>query len=106
MLVDPQGAVHAVSGILPTKSITIPVEHYADVLRKLEITFLSTPILTEREKIRLPLAAEDGYEWSWLTRRKEAWIETGKIDKIDTRAGFSSQEIVEGWLKLRKAEKP
>ena len=105
MLVDPQGSVHAVSGILPTKSITIPTDQYAAVLRKLEVTFLSTPILTEREKTRLPLAAEAGYEWAWLRRRGEAWIETDTIGRTDTRATFPGQQrIVEGWLKLRKAE--
>ena len=104
MLVDPQGSVHAVSGILPTKSITIPTDQYADALRKLEVTFLSTPILTEREKTRVPLAAEVGNQWSWLTRRGEAWIETAEIDRIDTRASFSSQKIVEGWLKLKREE--
>jgi hypothetical protein len=102
MLVDPQGSVHAVSGILPTKSITIPSDQYAEALRKLEVTFLSTPILTERAKTRVPLAAEAGYQWSWLTRRGEAWSETGEIDRIDTRASFSDQKIVEGWLKLEK----
>jgi hypothetical protein len=106
MLVDPQGSVHAVSGILPTKSITIPKEHYIDSLRKLELSFLSTPILTELEKILLPLAAEEGYQWSWLIRKGDQWIEIGEIDKINLQATFSSkQKIVEGWLKLRKVKK-
>lgn len=107
MLVDPQGSVHAVSGILPAKSIMIPTDQYAEALRKLEVTFLSTPILTERGTTRLPLAAEAGYQWSWLTRRGEAWSETAEIDRIDTRASFPGQQrIVEGWLKLRKEENP
>ncbi|MFT6436662.1 MAG: hypothetical protein ACJAVI_004732, partial [Candidatus Azotimanducaceae bacterium] len=112
MLIDPQGSVHAVSGILPTKSITLPADLYVDALQKLEVTFLSTPVLTEQDKIHIPLAAEAGYQWSWLTRRNEAWVETDKTDKtdkierIDTHASFSSQQrIVEGWLKLTKEEK-
>ncbi|MDX2475766.1 MAG: WD40 repeat domain-containing protein [Gammaproteobacteria bacterium] len=105
MLIDPQGSVHAVSGILPTKSITLPTEQYVDALQKLEVTFLSTPVLTEQDKIHIPLAAEAGYQWSWLTRRNEAWVETDKIERIDTHASFSSQQrIVEGWLKLTKEE--
>jgi len=103
MLVDPQGSVHAVSGILPTKSIKIPTDQYAEALRKLEVTFLSTPILTDQETTNVPLAAEPGYQWSWLTRRGAAWIESAEIEKIDTHATFSGQQrIVEGWLKLRR----
>jgi WD40 repeat protein len=105
MLIDPQGSVHAVSGILPTKSITLPTDLYVDSLQKLEVTFLSTPVLTEQDKIHIPLVAEAGYRWSWLTRCNGAWVETDKIERIDTHASFCSQQrIVEGWLKLTKEE--
>jgi hypothetical protein len=102
MLVDPHGPVHAVSGILPTKSIEIPADQYAEALRKLEVSFLAAPILTGPGKLAVPLPDEPGYQWSWLAREKGRWQETGDIDKVDPKAHFSGQsQIVEGWLKLR-----
>jgi hypothetical protein len=66
LLLDPRGAVHATSGILPTKAIQIPADQFVDALRNIEVTFLSAPILTDRGrgKINLPLPDEPGYVWS------------------------------------------
>lgn len=46
LLLDPRATVHATCGLLPAKAIDIPAEHYSDTLKHLEVTFLSTPILT------------------------------------------------------------
>jgi hypothetical protein len=104
MLVDPRGAVHATSGILPTKAIRIPSDQFAEALRAMEVTFLTTPILTDRGKINLPLPAEPGYAWSWLEREKDGtWDETPDIGSVSIQATFASrQELREGWLKLNK----
>jgi hypothetical protein len=105
MLVDPRGEVHAASGILPVKAINIPPDKYADALRQINITFLSTPILTNQGQINLPLPTEPGYAWSWLEKEKETWLETGALGRVNLAASFSGQqEIREGWLKLRQAD--
>lgn len=75
MLVDPRGSVHVTSGILPVKAITIPPDQYADALKAIEITFLSAPVLTELNKLRLPLSNEPGFRWSWLQKDKYNWTE-------------------------------
>jgi hypothetical protein len=66
LLIDPRGLVHATTGILPVKAISIPPDQYAAALQAIEITFLSTPIITDAGKIHLPLPDEAGYQWSWL----------------------------------------
>jgi hypothetical protein len=101
MLVDPRGSVHVTSGILPTKQISIPPDQYAAALRKMEVCFLTAPILTSLDDIELPLPAEEGYQWSWLTRPgAELWAETQGIKAATTHGQFSEQKLVEGWLKL------
>jgi hypothetical protein len=76
MLVDPRGLVHATAGIVPAKAISIPADQYSPALQAIEMTFLSTPILSEMGKLRLPLPAEDGFKWSWLQKVNGLWIET------------------------------
>lgn len=66
LLIDPRGLVHATTGIVPAKAINIPPDQYAAALQAIEITFLSTPVLTDAGKIHLPLPDEAGYQWSWL----------------------------------------
>ncbi len=97
LLVDPRGAVHATSGILPAKAISIPADHYAEALRAIEVAFLTAPILTSAGSLDLPLPAAAGFGWSWLPRRPD---EAGTIGRARPEAVFSTQEIREGWLKL------
>lgn len=66
LLIDPRGVVHATTGILPVKSISIPPEQYAAALEAIEVTVLSTPIVSDAGKIHVPLPDEPGYQWSWL----------------------------------------
>jgi hypothetical protein len=72
MLVDPRGSVHVTSGLLPTKTITLPPEDYAPALETIEVSFLTTPILTESGTRSLPLPSEPGFDWTWLEHNR--WL--------------------------------
>ncbi|MBD2385019.1 hypothetical protein [Cylindrospermum sp. FACHB-282] len=82
MLVDPCGVVHATSGILPTKAISIPADQYRQALSNIEITFFSAPILSDANQLDLPLPREAGYLWSWLQRSNNQWTEISTLRSI------------------------
>lgn len=82
MLVDPRGVVHATSGILPTKTISLPAHQYEKALRNIEITFFSAPVLSEANQLDLPLPREAGFLWSWLQRVNNDWIEISTLRTI------------------------
>jgi len=82
MLVDPRGVIHATSGILPTKEISIPANQYRDALRNIEVTFFSAPILSDANQLDLPLPREAGYLWSWLQRVNDSWTEISSLQTI------------------------
>jgi hypothetical protein len=106
MLVDPRGEVHATSAILPAKSISIPPDQYAGILRKLSVTFMTAPVLTEQGGMHLNLPKESGYSWSWLQRPSPAvWQQLDQIQGTDTTLKFSPQRLVGGWLKLTPEDK-
>ncbi len=101
MLVDPRGEVHATSAILPAKRISIPSEHYGNVLKKLSVTFMTAPVLTEQDGMRLNLPQESGYSWSWLERPSASvWVQNDQIKGTDNTLKFAPQRLVGGWLKL------
>ncbi|MBD2612563.1 hypothetical protein H6G94_14965 [Nostoc punctiforme FACHB-252] len=86
-LIDPRAKVHAVTGIAPTKDISIPKEHYVDALKTISISFLTAPILTPR-RMHLPLPDEQGYTWSWFEQDEaQSWSEISTIGEI-TREAF------------------
>lgn len=99
MLIDPRGSVHATTGILPVKELTIPPDQYVPALQAIEVFFLATPIVTDVGAINVPLPAEAGYQWSWASTGG-----AGAIGKVKVEVTFSAaQEIREGWLKLGPA---
>lgn len=101
MLMDPRGKVHATCGILPNKEIQIPPDKYAEALRTIEVTFLTTPLLSDRAKINVSLPEVEGYTWTWLSKQGNTWSETTEIGKFNLKAAFTSkQKIKEGWLNL------
>lgn len=103
MLVDPRGVVHATSGILPTKAISIPPDQYSATLEAIEITFLSAPILTSNAQLNLSVPNEPGYAWSWLAKQNNRWSEETDFSPPETKATFAGRQVVrEGWLKLRQ----
>lgn len=101
MLIDPRGDVHATNALLPTKSINIPPEQYAGILRKLSVTFMTAPVLAEQGSIHLNLPKESGYSWSWLERPSASvWQLLDQIQATDNTLKFAPQRVVGGWLKL------
>ncbi len=118
MLVDPRGAVHASTGILPVKGITLPPEQYADALKRIDATFLTAPVLGGADSIQLPVPVEAGHAWSWLTRRADEelvgrsaigirrWTTQGLVEAPNTSAAFSPSplRLREGWLHLYPVE--
>ena len=107
MLVDPLAAVHATSGMLPTKAITIPASMYADQLKRIEVSFRSLgPILTRTGRLDLPLPSEPGYAWSWIERDDRGWTSVADdIGASEDDGAFSGPVLArEGWLRLAKVD--
>jgi hypothetical protein len=104
MLVDPRGAVHAISGVLPAKAIHIPPDQFTEALQRMAVTFLSAPVVTSQGKLNLPLPAEPGLAWSWLAKSGNGWV-TSDIGPANLQATWNEQqEIREGWLRLGKKD--
>ncbi|MEM7010012.1 MAG: hypothetical protein AAF585_00890 [Verrucomicrobiota bacterium] len=93
MLVDPRCSFHCTSGILPTKVLSIPREHYADALKNIAVTFLAAPILTPVDGVRTPFPKEAGWQWSWLERDGHDW------STITTRATVTYEQVANAVLK-------
>ena len=113
MLVDPRGVVHATSGVLPSKAIGIPPEHYRDALQRMEISFFSAPVLTDGDQLDLPLPNEAGFVWSWLERAGAGWRELSTapsvrrsdfVAAIDGGATVWDALVALGWLTPLDAE--
>jgi len=71
VLMHPKGNLHVKTGILPEKSIKLPYNRIKNALKRIELTLLTTPILTPKENLQLTLANDNRYEWSWIELEKK-----------------------------------
>jgi hypothetical protein len=103
MLIDPRAPVHVTSGILPTKAIGIPPEQYREVMANLHPAHFVAPVLTDGDRLAVPVPAEPGHAWSWRAREPDpaGWTESA-IDDPRPDPGLPVTPILrEGWLTLR-----
>ncbi len=99
MLVDPRAAVHAVTGILPVEKLAIPQEQFEKVVKNIQVTFFTNPLLKQKDGFMVPVLEQDGYTWSWLTQGSEMPL-TVASSSDSASWGYSPQTLEEGWLKL------
>ncbi|QDY80049.1 hypothetical protein [Streptomyces qinzhouensis] len=69
LLVDPRASVHAVSGITPTASVTVPRQHVDGALRRLGAVFRFGPVVGgggEGGALTFPRPSTRHGTWSWL----------------------------------------
>lgn len=108
MLIDPRAPIHATSGILPIKKVYVPSDQYARALQKLQIAFLTAPILSPSLGVEISLPKEPGYAWDWIQLEQGHWSvlnPEGKIRRhqfqpfFGAQAGFVWSSLVQaGWL--------
>lgn len=101
MLMDPRGLLHATTGLLPTKAISIPPEHYLPAMQKIEMWFRTTPILqpatNDNTTVPLDMPSIKGYTWQWWDAFQGLKDVSGH-DHIKHQ--HSASKVIEGWLSL------
>ena len=70
-LVDPHGLIHLASGIQPVKTIQLPEQFIAGALNRIEMSFLTAPLLTPEEELQISLPKEQSFTWAW--RENNRW---------------------------------
>jgi hypothetical protein len=89
LLMDPHGSVHATCGILPVQALELPKDIYYEALQRLEVSFLTAPLITPRQTVHLSLPNEPGFQWSWIGTDKRLWRE------ISTVGHFRKRELLD-----------
>jgi hypothetical protein len=105
LLMDPHAAVHATTGLLPTKTLELQGSFTKRALENMAVTFRTGPILTNPKKIQMPLPNVKNGEWEW----QQVTVGTGTIVSkavtqiIQTAQLPDTPMIMEdGWLALKQ----
>ncbi|OOQ59957.1 hypothetical protein [Mucilaginibacter pedocola] len=106
LLLDPRGAIHCSSGILPVLKTELPELYVGKVLDDMLVEFKTGPLLVDKKEWWLPLPAGVGQSWSWLEpglQDNEAdWTEIKQIVPANAVPRFTGNPhtLVEGRLRL------
>jgi hypothetical protein len=109
MIVDPRAAIHATSGIQPTKSIQLPPDQVQAALAAIMITFMTGPLVTDAKVLSAPMPGGGGPGWSWLEHPTPAeWLTIPQIatPKATAELAATTQRLVDGWIKRADAFGP
>ncbi len=99
-IVDPRAPVHVSTGVLPTATLQIPPDQYLNAMQQLAVTFTTRPVLRDQFGLRLPLPAEAGFTWSWVSQGAAlAPLSPASAPDVPSY-GYSPQQLLEGWLDL------
>jgi hypothetical protein len=105
MLVDPRGAVHAYTGILPVTSAALPAHVVEDFMKRLAVTFDAGPVVANPTALRLPLPARRQAAWQWVEAVPGGWTEETVLDADNiARLSGARNELREGWLRFSGGE--
>nr|VFK39142.1 MAG: hypothetical protein BECKSD772E_GA0070983_100218 [Candidatus Kentron sp. SD] len=64
MLVEPDGWIHATTGIVPKKRLVLEPTMYRQALSEIEYSFFAAPLLTPSDRCALPLPPEGPWRWT------------------------------------------
>jgi hypothetical protein len=118
ILMDPRAGLYLKTGILPEKRIDIPSEQFADALNRIQIAFLTTPVISpiprkaevegaSSQLFFLTSPKQTGYQWGWMQQEsRNTWEEIPPDQITQPPYGFldqfEPQAIYEGWMTLLK----
>lgn len=105
LLTDPRGKLHATAGILPTRSLRIPPGMFRAALEGMAVSFRAAPVLTDADRVAVPLPDEPVYACVWQEQRETGQAEQADPPRPDTR--FPARATLrEGRLTLRPVSGP
>lgn len=100
-LMDPRAAIHATTGVLPVEELSIPGDQYTNTLSRMQMTFFTMPVLQRRQGLAVPLPAQSGYVWRWVSPGNVPQIPLA-ANAVNSNASwdYTPQTLLEGWLNL------
>lgn len=104
LLMDPRAKVHAITGVLPKKAVTLPPRVSSAAKSAKEAFFQVAPLVSPGGAVSMPKPSDDYGKWSWAYRPQVTmWKEVERVSGTVDQAGFATepQQLSEGWLKLR-----
>lgn len=103
LLMDPQSSVHAITGMLPALTVTLPASLSTPALNRMALTFRTGPVLGDPGPVAVPLPTLNNGVWSWL--QYSGTVDVARRSPVlgaSTTAALPDAAAVlrEGWLDL------
>ena len=84
------------------KRLQLPASMFKPALKTISVSFSTRPVLHSQGSWQLPIPSENGYDWAWVEFGKAAVELQAQATSEAPSWGYSEQNILEGWLNLKK----
>ena len=103
VLMDPRGSLHAATGIMPVKEITIPRRFVDEPLRQMQLWFRVRSLLSPASSIAIPRLSEQNGTWEWWEQKTPGTWSSQPVTFTSVNATLSTPSLAvrDGWLKLK-----
>jgi hypothetical protein len=102
LLMDPEGTVHATSGVVPTKRLSLDPMLYRDALEKIQTGYFIGPLLTPTSRLSIPVPSKT--IWRWEQMQTDGGIRQQlSVQLTDKRRFIESGCTEDDWQALLKA---
>ena len=91
MLMDAQSSVHATTGIVPRKALTLAPEHYVEPLKNIQSDYFAAPLLTPKDTFSIPLSGQT--TWRWQQRDTDGNIQEKLSGRLVSKVSFLNTGI-------------
>ncbi len=105
LLMEATADVNFRTGMIPGFKESVPPEHLEVTLANLDFSFEVNPIVSNKEKIKLPLFSKDSVEWSWYWTQGDAYVNSGSVLEPKNEFDNTNPVLYEGLLKRREVKK-
>jgi hypothetical protein len=97
--------VNTITGILPVQANVLPGPLVEDAMANMNVAFRTGPLITDPEKLAMPLPSQMSGTWSWIQHTGvTTWEEITQIGQASQQAQLSpGYELKDGWLQLSNA---
>lgn len=102
MLMAPDAAVHATTGIVPKKSLFLTVRSYEGVLERIGGRYFVAPLLTPMQETVIPLTTGSIWQWETPTGNKTAankpiYQQEFTLEKVHQEAFLAAGGTTDDW---------
>ncbi|WP_354831021.1 hypothetical protein ABGM91_07515 [Akkermansia muciniphila] len=108
VLLEPWSDINIITGLLPVKTLRLPEELVSQTVKKMSMTCLAAPIITNIKDLSIPVPRSENTDFIWSSLENDTQWKNILLEPVDGQAFAHEypQKAVEGFIEMKYKEEP